>query len=317
MNPLPTVSIVIPTYNREKVLIQTLVGLLKLEYKALEILVVDQSMRHSAEVTDALSIMNESGDIRWLKLSTPSIPNAMNVGALKALGEVVMFVDDDILIPCELVLEHAKEYAHADINAVAGQVIQSWEQALDTQEPSYRDARDDDPDAFRFNSSNRISIRRFSGGNVSFRREDLIKVGGFDNNFTKVAYRFEAECAERFTRSGKILMFQPKASILHLKESSGGTRSFGDHQKTITPSHSVGRYYYFLVVKNQHKRWARFISSPFSSCASRFHLKHPWYIPVTLIAELSGMAWAIYLAFKGQDLIRHSDIKANEEARST
>jgi len=311
MNSLPSVSVVIPTYNREGVLVQTLDELLKLTHRADEILVVDQSDSHTPLVQSKLANLERDGDIRWLKLSQPSIPNAMNVGAVNAKSDIVLFLDDDILIPSELILEHAKQYLEESINAVAGQVIQSWETALEIHQPSFRDAQDHDPDAFRFNSATRMEISRFIGGNISFRVKDLISIGGFDNNFAKVAYRFEAECAERFTRLGKTIVFQPTASVNHLKELSGGTRSFGDHQTTITPSHSVGRYYYFLVVRNQHRRWARFISSPFTACATRFHLKRPWYIPVTFVAEFSGMIWASYLALKGQDLLKPEDSQSN------
>lgn len=315
MNSLPTISVVIATYNREEVLIQTLDELLNLAHRADEILVVDQSESHTAIVQSRLLSLERDGEIRWIRLSQPSIPNAMNVGTVSAKSDVVLFLDDDILIPCELVLEHAKEYTQKDVDAVAGQVIQSWETALDKHEPSFRDSNKQDPDAFRFNSSTRMAISRFIGANVSFRAKDLISTGGFDNNFSKVAYRFEAECAERFTRLGRTIVFQPSASVLHLKELSGGTRTFGDHQTTITPSHSVGRYYYFLVVKNQHRRWRRFISSPFSACVTRFHLKRPWYIPVTLVAEFSGMIWATYLALKGQDLLRAKDTQSKKSIK--
>jgi len=309
MNSLVSVSIVIPTYKREKILIQTLNELLELEHKALEILVVDQSPMHEEAITKSLQTMHASKRIRWIKLTTPSIPNAMNVGALEANGDVVLYLDDDIQVPCEIVLEHAKEYNENNVNAVAGQVIQSWEEALSSQEPSFLGNKVHDPDSFRFNSSKRANIRRFMGGNISFKVSDLIDSGGFDTNFTKVAYRFEAECAERFTHSGKRIIFQPKASIFHLKELSGGTRAFGDHKTTIKPSHSVGRYYYYLVVKNQHNRWLRFLTSPFFSCATRFHLRNPWYIPVTFIAEISGMIWASYLSLQGQKLIPSTKYK--------
>jgi len=300
---LAEVSVVIPTYNREQVLLQTIDELLALKHSATEILVVDQSSEHLADTTNRLSQLNEDGRINWVRLSQASIPNAMNIGAVKARADIVLFLDDDVLIPSELILEHAREYLDSEIHAVAGQVIQSWETELESDQPSFRNNHTIDPDAFRFNSSQRMEVRRFIGCNVSFRKQDLLAVGGFDNNFAKVAYRFEAECAERFTASGRILMFNPKASVKHLKELSGGTRSFGDHRRTITPSHSVGRYYYFLVVKNQHKQWWRFFSSPFSSCLTKFHASHPWYIPVTLFAEFSGMLWAISLKIKGQKLL--------------
>lgn len=303
MKKLPSVSIIIPTYRREAVLLQTLQELLSLRYRAQEILVVDQTEEHGSDVENALMELNQGGDIRWIKLPKPSIPNAMNHGAVEAVNEIVLFLDDDILVPGELVEEHARAYLEPNTNGVAGQVIQSWQSELPKGEFSYLNNQTDDPDAFRFNSANAMQIRRFSGGNVSFRRHDLIDVGGFDNNFARVAYRFEAECAERFVSAGKILMFIPSASIHHLKELSGGTRTFGDHRTTIKPSHSVGRYYYFLVVKNQHRRWRRFFLSPFSSCATKYHLSHPWMIPVTFIAEVSGMLWALKLKIHGQKLI--------------
>jgi len=33
--------------------------------------------------------------------------------------------------------------------------------------------------------------------------------------------------------------------------------------------------------------------------ATRHHLRRPWWIPLTLIAELRGMAWALALFLRG------------------
>lgn len=314
MMTLPTVSIVIPTFNREEVLVQTIHDLLALKHKALEILIVDQTANHTASVTEELTVLNSRNHIRWLKVTPPSIPNAMNMGALQARGEVVLFVDDDILTRSELVLEHAKRYALTTVNGVAGQVIQSWEKELNASEGSYRNGKKRDPDAFMFNSALATSVRRFIGCNVSFRRQNLIAIGGFDNNFAKVAYRYEAESAERFVSHGYHLVFEPKASLQHLKEASGGTRSYGDHLTSIKPSHCVGMYYYFLVVKNQHHRWRRFFSAPFNSFKTRFHLNKPWYIPITFISHISGMMWAVCLRIKGQKLLSDCDLSDTKKA---
>jgi len=303
MQSRPSVSVIIPTYNREQVLIQTLTELLNLSCRAWEILVIDQTKEHSKQVNDKLSALNTSGDIIWVRLSEPSIPNAMNLGAVKANGEIILFLDDDIQITSDLVFEHASEYAEPKVGAVAGGVIQSWEAPLTVNQPSYLNNQRADPDAFQFNSSVKMEISRFMGGNVSFRRSSFLQTGGFDRNFSKVAYRFEAEFAERFISAGNTIVFNPEASIKHLKTETGGTRTFGDHRKTISPAHSVGRYYYMLVVANQKNRWLKFICSPFISCATKFHASHPWWIPITMIAEFSGMIWAVYLKLKGQQLI--------------
>lgn len=310
MNDLPSISVVIPTYNREEVLVQTIDDLLKLQHQALEILVIDQSQHHTEMVDKTLKTLQRSGSIKWIKLNQPSIPNAMNVGALSANGEVVLFLDDDIRLRSELIVEHARRYLKNDnINAVAGQVIQSWEQELTIKESAINDINSHDPDAFQFNSSIATATYRFMGGNVSFIRKDLLSIGGFDTNFTKVAYRFEAETAERFLCAGHNIAFEPKASLQHLKVETGGTRTYGDHLTSLNPSHTIGMYYYLLIVKNQHNRWWRFLSAPFKSVMTRFHLKHPWYIPVTFISNVSGLFLALSLRIKGQKLLTTQDIE--------
>ena len=146
MHELPRVSVVIPTYNREQVLLRTINNLLSLQHRAGEILIVDQSKQHAESVDASLRAMHENGDIEWVKLARPSIPHAMNVGALKAANEIVLFVDDDIWLTCELVYEHAIEYRDEKIHAVAGQVIQPWESVLTPATGSYRNNDRHDPD---------------------------------------------------------------------------------------------------------------------------------------------------------------------------
>lgn len=301
--PQKSISVIIPTYNRESVLIDTLRDLLSLPYRADEIIVVDQTKQHQQQTEDMLAKWHSNQQINWLRLAQPSITRAMNHGAMQARSDVLLFLDDDIQPDSQLIANHAIEYAEPGASAVAGQVIQSWQSELPVEHPSFIDGRCDDPDAFMFNSANRMNVQRFMGGNVSFDRKKFLAAGGFDQNFKKVAYRFEAEFAARWIRLGESITYQPKASLKHLKAADGGTRTYGDHQRTLNPSHSVGNYYYMLTVAEQKHRWFRFIWSPFKSCISRFHLTHPWWMPVTFAAEISGMIWAIILRAKGQSLM--------------
>jgi hypothetical protein len=39
---------------------------------------------------------------------------------------------------------------------------------------------------------------------------------------------------------------------------------------------------------------------------TRFHLRHPWWIPVKLTGELRALVWASRLCRRGQRLIRPS-----------
>lgn len=280
-----SVSIVIPTYRREVVLLDTLRALLALEQPAAEILVVDQTEQHEARTETALGEMASHGSIRWLRLAEASIPKAMNAGLMHASHPVVLFLDDDIRPAPGLVAAHYAAHAAATDMLVAGRVIQPWEEGLDhSLQPS-----------FHFAGTRPQRINEFMGGNFSIRRATALALGGFDQNFVRVAYKFEAEFAHRFRASGRGIVFEPAAWLHHLKAGSGGTRTFGEHLTTWRPDHAVGAYYYGLRTGEV----GVFATRPLRAVATRYHFRHPWRIPGTLIAELSGMLWALGLFLRG------------------
>ncbi len=301
-----TITVAIPTYKREQVLLDTLNQLLELEAQAAEILVIDQTDEHEPDTEVRLSELSESGKIIWVKRDEPSITQAMNHALNIAQGDVVLFLDDDVELTSEIVEQHLLAYENDEVNIVAGQVIQSWQSVLSEDDESYFDGRVDDPDAFQFNSARQCWVNRFIGCNCSMKRDVALKVGGFDENFIKVAYRFEAEFADRLQTAGYRIFFSPAAGIKHLRVASGGTRSYGEHLNTIKPAHSVGRYYYLFVARNVHGRLSKIMGSPFRSAMTKYHLTHPWWIPVTFVAECWGLVWAGLLFIKGPKLINDS-----------
>jgi hypothetical protein len=74
---------------------------------------------------------------------------------------------------------------------------------------------------------------------------------------------------------------------------------FGEHLRSFRPNHAVGAYYYFLRTWSGRKSIAGFLGRPLRAVSTRHHLRRPWWIPATLVAELSGMTWALVLAAQG------------------
>lgn len=289
-----SVSVVIPTYKRESVLVNSINYLLRLQPAPAEIVIVDQTTNHEPETAEVLTRFDGLGHIRWVRLSKPSITHAMNVGLKEARHEMVLFLDDDI-IPCaNLIAAHTNAHNQPGCNIVAGQVLQPGEEPLAPEQES---------GMFRFCSNRAQSITEIMGGNFSIKRELALRLGGFDENFVQVAYRFEAEFANRALRAGEKIWFEPAASIRHLKATAGGTRSYGHHLTTIKPSHSVGEYYYLLRAKGIPNRLIKMLRRPWRSIRTRHHLTHPWWIFPTLIAETLGLIWAIFLILRGPRLI--------------
>lgn len=289
---LPSVSVVIPTLGRERVLVETVGLLLGLQRTAAEVIVVDQTPAHEAETEKALSDWDASGRIRWIRRERPSIPAAMNAGLRAAASEVVLFVDDDIRPRGELVRAHAEVYAEASCSAVNGQVLQPGEDDFDGPAGSGTDGIDRDL-GFRFNSTRPVDgIASCIACNLSVRRDAALLVGGFDERFLGAAYRFETEFCRRLARSGRTTRFDPRPSVRHLKAGAGGTRQEGGHLTSSSPAHPVGDYYFAYL---ESRGWARsrYIARRLvREVTTRFHARHPWWIPVKLVGEIRGLLLA-------------------------
>ncbi|MBK7143970.1 MAG: glycosyltransferase [Xanthomonadales bacterium] len=281
-------AIVIPSFQRGSTLLESALHLLALTPRADELLIVDQTPQHSEAVEHGLRSLHESGRIHWLRLERPSIPHAMNVGLLEARSDRVLFLDDDIVPDAELVAMHSA----ADEYLVAGMVLQPGQRAASL--------RPNEP--FRFNSDAPARIREFMGGNFSIRRDVAIALGGFDENFVGAAYRFEAEFAHRYVQAHGLIRYEPRAIIHHLQIPTGGTRAHGHHLRTLQPTHSVGAYYELLRTRRPGW-WRQILWRPIRAVRTRHHLRRPWWIPLTLLAELRGLVWAVSLNRKGPRLL--------------
>jgi GT2 family glycosyltransferase len=275
------VSVIVPTYRREQVLVDTLNALLSLPHPAAEILVVDQTERHECVTQQFLVDEMAAGRIRWLRLPHPS----MNRGLLEARQDTVLFLDDDIRPEDSLIASHHLAHQSHPGVLVAGRVLQPWDEGRDFASEEH----------FHFASKKSSWISEFMGGNFSINRETAIAMGGFDENFVRVAYRFEAEFAHRVLTRGMRIFFEPAACLHHLKAGAGGTRTFGEHLTTWRPDHAVGAYYYGLRTRN----FREFVVRPYRAVATRYHLRHPWRIPATVLAEMGGMFWAVALFMRG------------------
>jgi len=287
------ITIAIPTYNRGAILVETIERLLALEPRAEAILIVDQTREHPPEIDAQLSAWNRDGAIRWLRLEAPSIPRAMNDALVAAKTPLVLFLDDDIIPDQRLVAAHARAHEDATLWAVAGQVLQPGEDPADVEQP-------DDDLEFHFRSSRGRLVTNVMAGNLSVKRERALEIGGFDENFTGAAYRFETDFAMRVTAAGGAIRFEPAASIRHLKLTTGGLRSYGDHRTAANPAHTAGDYYFALHHVPHFRRYV--IRRVVKNVITRYHATHPWTIPAKIAGELRGLMLARKLFRKGRKL---------------
>jgi len=303
-----SISVVIPSYNRGAVLLDTINMLLAQDDKAEQILIVDQTHYTDADETaQRLQQLHQRGDINWVQLAKPSIPAAMNEGLKTAKSDYVLFLDDDISIQSDFISQHRialQTHQDSKVGAHVGQIIQPWQSVVDLGD--YDAGRGINKDmAFPFNSNQEQLISNCMAGNLCVARQQAIDIGGFDQQFSQVAYRFETEfCRRSIAITGQLFRFIPSASINHLKVSTGGTRAHAKNYLTsISASHSVGDYYFALQqCRMPGNRWqaiAYILKRPFGSLLAKFYLRQPWWIPVRIVAEFKGLFWAIRKTIKG------------------
>ncbi|MFQ5738305.1 MAG: glycosyltransferase family 2 protein [Acidobacteriota bacterium] len=197
----PGVSLVIPTYEREEELCQTLRCALTQTYPNLEIIVVDQARTHTPATQAFLE--ENAHRIRRVCSSVANLPLARNLGVAHSTGEIVIFVDDDVSFGPEFVANHVAYYREeAGIAGVAGH------SNIDPPFKPFRPAGSYAPTAY--------------GCNMSFRRGVILEVGGFDPRFSGNALGEENDFVYRMRRRGYRLANGGRALLHHHGAPRGG-----------------------------------------------------------------------------------------------
>ena len=217
----PEVSVIIATYQRERVLCDTLEQVLAQDYPDFEVIVVDQTGQHEPATERYLKELGER--IRYIRLSEPNLTAAENVGIREATGKVVLFLDDDVRIESGLIAAHAANYADDRWAGVAGLITH------DSLPPTRRLPKICTFSKagwffFIHNYNRRVEVRVARGANMSFRRDALLEVGGIDEGLTENAVHWELDLCGRIIAVGGRIVHDPAARVHHLRFARGGTR---------------------------------------------------------------------------------------------
>jgi len=304
---IANISIVIPSYNRSKILLETLDQLFNQTFRPKEVIIVDQTQYEQGDAAaESLRKLDEVGQIRWLRLHEPSIPAAMNKGLLESVAARVLFLDDDIKISSDFLEKHQQVIDQFKPLAHVGQVVQPWQkpnQVFKHPKGDQKITLNTDLE-FMFNSSEPASIQNCMAGNLCVDRESALAVGGFDENFSEVAYRFESEFCKRFCKAlDTRFVYSPLPVLDHLYIKSGGTRTHANYLTSSLPVHSFGDYYFALLFGEGGSKFKYIASRLFFSVGAKFYVRKPWYIPVRLAGEVRGLFKALECVKQGQRLL--------------
>ncbi len=253
----PAISVIIPTYNREDALRDSIADVLKQDYSNFEVLVVDQTATHKPEIQQYLEAMSNQGKIRWFRVQWASLPGARNYAVRRAKGDIILFIDDDVQLPDNFLTNHAKNYqANPEIGAIAGRVFDRMK-LTDSQgnliiEQLPPEAMDPGIAWYYIDLVHTVKPQQVlsaRGCNMSFRREIFTQHGlKFDERFRGSAVREESDFCLRLRSTGYKIWYDPEAHLVHLGEETGGCHDISTKswQYQITFYHN----HFLLGLKN-------------------------------------------------------------------
>lgn len=216
------VSVIIPTLNRNDILINTLKDLLLQDYPDFEIVVIDQTEQTRPELMD---FIKKYPRIKYIHQTEKSSPRARNTGVQNATGEILLFLDDDVEIKAkDFIASHIENYQDPKIGLVGGRVIYNWEDNISYKEVGrlkYWGLKE----ITNFDSTQKTKIDHAPGGNLSVIKTIFEQVGGFSEIYKGNAHMEETDFCLMVRRAGHKMVFEPKAVLRHLQASSGGNRA--------------------------------------------------------------------------------------------
>jgi glycosyltransferase involved in cell wall biosynthesis len=126
----PTISVIIPAYNAERTILETIASVQQQTFSNFELIVInDGSTDRTLELLNSL----EDPRLKIFSYSNGGLPVARNRGIYHATGEFITFLDaDDLWTPDKLELQLTALQQHSE----AG-VAYSWTHYMDEKGESF------------------------------------------------------------------------------------------------------------------------------------------------------------------------------------
>src|SRR6516164_3476286 len=176
----PSVSVVISTLNRAALLEKSRTSLKYQNFGNFEVVVVN------GPSTDATEHVLSSfyGTIVATQIGEANLSKSRNAGIALSTGELVLFLDDDAFAEPDWIANIASAYADPSVGAVGTRVYDhtgfQWQMNPFLVDEFYNPSLKRKPPLWAFEFADSKSIPHILGASSSFRREALMKIGGFD-----------------------------------------------------------------------------------------------------------------------------------------
>lgn len=225
------VSVIIPTHNRAEKLEETLRALRHQIFDGTwEVVVVNNASADHTDDVVATIAADFDVPVRLVHEGTPGAAAARNCGARAAGGRVLLFLDDDMLSPTDLVAKHFETVTANPRSWVLGQARHP-EGTAATAFGRYRGSLHE----LVAPGAGIVEVQSFSSGNCSMPAAELRLVGGYNEDFTTAALE-DADLYVRARRNGYRVIIDPRIVTIHNDWAADSLESFCQRQRLYSRS---------------------------------------------------------------------------------
>lgn len=240
-----SVSVVISTLNRAKLLRNCLHSLRYQNHDDFEVVVVNGP---STDATEEL-LAEYADDIIVGRIAEANLSKSRNAGIALASGSLILFLDDDAYPEPEWINTVVSGFDSPAVGGVGTRVYDhsgfAWQSNPFTIDQFYKANFERRPPVWAFEFSDSRTIPHILGASSSFRRDLLEEIGGFDEEIEY--FLDESEMCRRVAESGHKIRFLDHGACVHHKFAAGVTR---DERRILTYPYPVVKNKYYVALSD-------------------------------------------------------------------
>lgn len=186
-----------------------------------------ESLRDELRPEDEIIVVSASGEFREIELEGEfpnlrairsermNMPYQRNVGLHASDKNIVAYIDDDAEAMPGWRDALMEPYADPDVASVVGKVTHPDETAPRSGALPGVQWYGSIRSLYHFDSQDPCDVAVGQGGNMSFRRDGLNSLGGFDDRYLQRANYEESDLFERLGRGKHRVVYHPRMAVRH------------------------------------------------------------------------------------------------------
>ena len=243
-------TVAIPTYKRPQYVLDALNSIIIQQTDFLyEILILDNACDSTLQIKVENIAKETPISVRYIPIPEIGLHNGRNTAAIVGKGEIIVYIDDDIIAPQGWLQELCHPFQDEIVGGVAGKTLPQWEATppdwIKILPPSYFSLLDEGGDIQEMKQPNTPY-----GCNMAYRRSIILELGGFPPDGvggSKIEWHRgdgETGFAKKVYEHGYQIIYTGKAWLFHRIPQKRQTINFARHRTikgAVSGAYSIAR----------------------------------------------------------------------------